>query len=351
VKKRLDFASVLFNIVAVLIIGVFLQPLVGKLTAFAVMLVLFAIPFLGYWTKSVKRDAVLYAGLLKEIWLNEVRENFFGEYSHIKRSRDMSLFVENNVINLAEAGVNPNVLVNNITYPIATTDYNPTALALPLSYYDTENTRVRNVIKKQYAFDAVKEIVRQHKSTLAEKIAERITHSWAPNANGINTPVIAATGAVKTLTNRRRLTMSDITTMQRAFDLAKFPKKRVLVLCPDHVQDLLDEDRTLFKQFAELQDGKILPLYGFDVYMSQLTAKFTQAGAKIAFGATALPTDCYSSLVYCEDEVMRAEGTLDMFFQPKEINTGGRADEIGFQQYYTGLPIRIKGLGAIYSGV
>lgn len=351
-KKRLNFASVLFNIVAVLIIGVFLAPFVGKLTAFAVMAVLFTIPFLGYWAKSVKRDAVLYAGLLKEIWTTEFKDNFYILAKHLERSEDMSSLVNNNIINLAEAGIDPNVLINNSIFPIATVAFSANAIALPLRQFDTENTSIKNAIKKQYMFDAMRIAVGQHKKSMIRTIGQITTHSWAPNADGVLTPVIAATGAVKTTTARRRITLADIAAMQVRFDLAGIPDTgRVLVLHPQHKEDLLNEDRTLFKQFAEHKSGTVFGLYGFDIYVYALNPIYTTAGVKKAFGSLAVPaTDCYASIVYHEDEVMRAEGTLDMFFLEKALNPSNREDVIGFQQFYTGMSIRNKALGAIYSG-
>lgn len=352
-KKRIDFGSLLFNIVAVLIIGVAIAPIVGKVVAFAIMATLFVIPFLGYWAKSVERDVVLYAGLLKEIWLDEIKQNFYADAPHILRSQDMSSMVYNSVINLADAGINPNVLINNAIYPVPTVGFGATPLVLPLKTFDTENTSVKNVINKQYMFDAVKQIVSQHKAALQERIFENVTHSWAPQSNAQLTPVLAATGAVKVLTGRRRLTMSDIATLQRAYDIAKIPQTgRVLVLCPDHRQDLIDEDRTLFKQFAELKTGEVFPLYGFTIYQYALNPLYTTAGVKKAFGAALVPaTDCYASISWCDNEVMRAAGKLEMFWRPKEQNPEQREDVIGFQQFYTGLPIRNKTMGAIYSGV
>jgi hypothetical protein len=353
VKKRIDLVSVMFNLVSVLCMGVIVVPMFGKMVAFGMMAVLFVIPFLGYWAKSAKRDVVLYAGLLKEIWLDEIKQNFYADAPHILRSQDMSSLVYNSVINLADAGINPNVLINNTVFPVPTVSFGATPLVLPLKVFDTENTSVKDTINKQYMFDAVKQAVSQHKAALQERIFENVTHSWAPQSNATLTPVLAATGAIKVLTGRRRLTMSDIATLQRAYDIAKIPQSgRILVLCPDHRQDLIDEDRTLFKQFSELKTGEVFPLYGFTVYQYALNPLYTTAGAKKAFGAALVPaTDCYASISWCENEVMRAAGKLEMFWRSKEQNPEQREDVIGFKQFYTGLPIRNKTMGAIYSGV
>ncbi len=351
--KKYSFSSLLFNIVMACFITAILLPFTGVAMAQCVGVTCIVLPHLSYFNKTAMLHGTLRVGILKETWLPVIKENFYADAPHMARSTDMSSYVNNNVINLAEAGVNPNVLINNTVYPIATAAYNPQALIIPLRWFDTENVRLVNVTAKQYAFDGVKEMTKQLKKTLVERIAAATTHSWAPSTNAALTPILTATGAIRPDTGRRALTLADVARLQYSFDRADIPASgRVLVLCPEHRQDLLNEDRALFKAFGELRSGQILPLYGFDVYVYNRNPLYTTAGAKKAFGSVAVPaTDCYASVVYHESEVMIAEGTLDVFFRPKNINTEGRADELGLQMFHIGTSIRNKAIGAIYSGV
>ena len=41
---------------------------------------------------------------------------------------------------------------------------------------------------------------------------------------------------------------------------------RVLVLCPDHVNDLLEADQTFKDKFYNYTTGKLLNMFGFEVY-------------------------------------------------------------------------------------
>ena len=56
--------------------------------------------------------------LNKQIWVNHLSGNFYPDSSFLKHVRDFSTLVDNDVINMAEAGVDPNVYINNTTYPI-----------------------------------------------------------------------------------------------------------------------------------------------------------------------------------------------------------------------------------------
>ena len=57
--------------------------------------------------------------LQKEIWINQIKQNFYPDSSFLNFVRDFSALVEFDAINIAEAGVDPDVLINNNTYPIA----------------------------------------------------------------------------------------------------------------------------------------------------------------------------------------------------------------------------------------
>lgn len=293
-------------------------------------------------------QGILQAGLLKEIWISQLMENFYSNITFLSRSQDMNEFVQNNTINLADAGVDPNVLINNTTYPIPMSERTDTPLALPLDYFDTENTVVRNAEAVQLAYNKLESVIRQHRNALIEKCSAKAAHAYGPSADSANTPVFASTGANRG-DGAKALTLKDIATMQEKFDLLKVSDMgRVMVLSPKHRTDILNEDKALFKAFTNLKAGEVLPLCGFDVYWTQLTPKYNKVtGAKVAFGAAPLSTDTHSTLFYHEAEVMRADGTVEMFERLRDPEA--RGDIVGFQKRFLGMPIRNKFIGAIFS--
>jgi hypothetical protein len=338
--------NLIYNLFISLFIGSLFAPVLGTYSLYisAGVFIIGSIPI------NYVNGQVAYAGLLKEVWTDVFMQNFFRNIEFLKRSRDMSVFVENNTINLAEAGVNPNVLINNTTYPIPTVDFTANPIALPLDYYDTENTIVRNALQKQYSFDALSQITYQHQMTMKEKISDKTVHAWSPAQDTVNTPVFATSGADRG-NGFKKFSLTDIAKMQEIFDQKKYPKAgRILVLHSSHRTDLLNEDKTLFKQFSELKSGQVLPLYGFEVYEYSGTANYNKnTGVKIAFGAAPSANDSPSSLFYLESEVMHAEGDLEIFFRAKGQNPDHRGDQIGFQKRFLALPIRGKAIGAVYS--
>ncbi len=69
----------------------------------------------------------------------------------------------------------------------------------------------------------------------------------------------------------------------------------MLVLCSDHVNDLLQTEQR-FKDHYNINqtEGKIGRLYGFDIYEYDGTPYYNSAGKKLAWGAVPGATDSQS---------------------------------------------------------
>jgi hypothetical protein len=285
--------------------------------------------------------------LLKQIWINQIMEKFYDNSKHLLRSQDMTAWVNNNIINLADAGVDPDVLIDNNVYPIPVDERPDNPLAIPLSRFRTKNTVIRDAEAVQLAYNKMESVIRGHRNKMAESCLAKATYSWTPAQNGQYTPVFATTGAARG-DGTNGLAIADIATAQEDLDELKAPTEgRILVLRPKHRSDLIKQDALLLKAFADLKKGEIMQLYGFEIYVSTLTASFNvNTGIKNAYGAAPAGTDRGSSLFYIESEVMRADGDVEMFARLRDPEADG--DIIGFAKRFIGLPIRNKYQGAIY---
>lgn len=271
-------------------------------------------------------------------------EGFYPNRSFLTRSVDMTAMVEYNKINLAEAGVAPDVLVDNTDYPIETAQRDDIPLELPLHTFDTKNTVVRNVEAMELAYDKMESVVRQHRNVLQAKTAAYAANSWAPQQQKDLTPVMATSGTGKNRQGLTPLSFDDVLAMDAWFRSQDIdPSTMVAVLNPYHLADLMAEDMKLYKEM--LAGNK---LFGFDLYtFSQLPYYNATTGQKVAFGTSAAGTDTQCSLFYCANEVMRADGDIEVFARYKDPEQ--RGDLIGFQKRFTALPIRNKYQAAIYS--
>lgn len=309
-------------------------------------------PQIAQWCGHTVKMAqgMFFVGLYKEVWLSALMDNFYPQSGFLQRSRDLSAFVENEKIHLGEIGAEPAVLKNNTTYPIAVNERADSALELILDTYDTENTIVRSAKDIELSYDKVASVVDQHKKAIMRRFTSQSIHAYAPSADGIFTPVIQATGANNGF-GVKALKIEDIIALKVKFDALDIPESgRILVLNPQHQADLLKQDVALTKTFALIAPGQVINLYGFQIYTTSVTPRYNRAtGAKVPYGTAAAGTDTIASIAYHEDEVMRCQGTSDLFFKERSSNPEQRGDVIGFQTRFLAMPIRNKALGAIYS--
>lgn len=285
--------------------------------------------------------------LNKEVWINQLKENFYPESGFLNFVLDFSSEVENDKIHIASADIDPKVLVNNTTYPIKIVGREDEDNELELDTFETENTIVRRPEAIEYSYNKLESVVRQHRSTLQKSVAIKAAHSIAPNEDSEFTPLVLTTGAVDG--NRKRLTFADILTLKERFDTAEIPlEKRYLVLHPKHVSDLLLEDLKLFKDLTNIVDGQPTRFAGFGTlaFPHMATYNITENSVKkVAYGD--LSTNNFCSFAFFGDEVMKADG--DIYMYSREDDPEERATIVGFDKRFICLPIRNKGIGAIVS--
>ncbi|MDZ4212213.1 MAG: hypothetical protein U1C59_10930, partial [Methylotenera sp.] len=136
----------------------------------------------------------------------------------------------------------------------------------------------------------------------------------------------------------------------------KWPKgSRVLVLCPDHVEDLLRVDEVFEKQYKNLKTGEVLNLYGWDIYEYANCPVFADASGtltKKAFGAAVDATnDQSASFMFTEKRAMQFAGDIKIYNSEAQDNPETRESTLGLRQYHMCLPVKADGIGAIVSSL
>lgn len=290
------------------------------------------------------------ATLNKQVWIDQILEGFYPDSSFLKYAKDFSGLVEYDKINMAEAGVDPNVLINNTTYPIKVVQRIDTPISIELDKFETENTLIRRPEVIEYSYDQLESVIRGHRQSLRAKTAEKAAHAYAPQKDSEFTPVIYTTG--EAVNGRKRLTFEDIITLKGRYDSVDIPlEDRFLVLAPEHATDLLLGDIKLFKDLTNLKDGKPFNFAGFSMLQFSKMAKYevnstSKVLEKVAFG-TETASKMFCSFAFHADEVMKADG--EMFMYANENDAKERGTIVGFDKRFIALPMRNKGIGAIVS--
>ena len=113
------------------------------------------------------------ATLNKQVWVDQILEGFYPNSSFLKYAKDLSSLVDNDVINIAEAGVDPKVIINNITYPIPVGLRVDKPISFELDKFETENTVVIRPEVIEYSYDQLDSVIRGHRASLRTKTAAK----------------------------------------------------------------------------------------------------------------------------------------------------------------------------------
>lgn len=287
--------------------------------------------------------------LNKQIWVKQIAQGFYPEGAFIQKVTDYSELVQNNKIHIASAGIDPEVLVNNTTYPIGIVSRTDSDNEFELDTLATKNTIVRRPEAIEYSYNKLESVISQHRNVLRVAALKRAAHAFAPAGNTDDTPLIQTTGAA--YSGRKRLCFADILAMKEAFDNALIPTEdRYIILHPSHLTDLLTEDLSLFKDLTNIVDGEPIRMAGFGFYSFPYTATYqtntkTSKKEKVAFANTQTKEFC--SIAFYTKEVMKADG--DIYMYSREDDPEERGTVVGFDKRFIALPIRSKGIGAIVS--
>lgn len=294
----------------------------------------------------------LRAGLYSEAWTGELVKAFrsaaaaVGWYNKI-RSYDQ--YVKDDVIHLVDIGADPEVLVNNTTYPLEIETLDDGDIAVRLDKFQTKPTRITDDELHALTYDKMSSVVERHKEAFSETKFKRAIHSVSPAEHTAKTPVILTSGDVTD--DRKRLTRSDIIALKKAFDKAKVPAEgRILVLCADHVADLLEQDQKFAAQYYNYESGAISRLYGFEVYeFNECPYYNATTKKKLTYGAIPAATDRQCSVAFSTKRVMRADGSTKTYLQEAANNPTTQENLFSMRTYTLCLPTKSEGLGAIVS--
>lgn len=144
--------------------------------------------------------------------------------------------------------------------------------------------------------------------------------------------------------------MKDIIALKRALDNAEVPEDgRRLVLCPDHVNDLLEQDQSFKDKFYNYTSGKLLNMYGFQIYTFINCPYYTNEGVKVPYNQTPGETDLKGSFVFYVPRMFRAQGSTKMYYSAAATSPQTQESLVNFRHYYIVLPKKQEAIGAIYS--
>ncbi len=295
------------------------------------------------------------AGVYKEIWTGKMVEQFDAaiEASFLNLIPSYDRYVqssgngENQVIHLVDMGVDPDVLVNNNTYPIEMQKIVDGDIVQKLDKFQTKRTPIADDDLYAISYNKIESLIKRHKNAILKRRFRMAIHALAPTSNTKDTPIIVSTGSA--VAGKKRVTLNDVINLRQAFNEAGVPDdgERVLVLSSDHVTDLLIEEKDLYKDYVNNQKGRLQPLlYGFKVFTYNDMPYFSMSKkTKVAFDAEPTNQDAKASVAFYAPDMFRAKGATKMYYDKPD--TAYQSTRINFRHYYLVAPMKQRAIGAI----
>lgn len=294
------------------------------------------------------------AGVYTEVWTGELVKELerIVAGSWLAGIPDASALVDNDVIHLVDVGVDPDVLVNNTTYPIALQSLTDTDIAISLDKYQTKVTPITDDELHAISYDKIKRVKDSHAHAIAVYKFAKAAHAFCASSHTTATPVLATTGERVAATGRLRLTVADLVALKDALDKNKVPAAgRRLVLCSDHVNDLLLVSQNFKEQYnINRADGTVARLFGFDIYENDTNPLYTTAGNKKNFGASASTGEFECSFAYLPQRVFKATGSTKMYWSAAENDPEYQRNKVNFRHYFIAMPKKNDAGGVLRSG-
>jgi hypothetical protein len=296
----------------------------------------------------------LRAGIYTEVWTGEMIKAFRNSIESLgwlNKIRSYDQYAENDVIHFVDIGVDPTVIINNSTYPIDIENLTDVDKTISLDKYQTKATRITDDELYAISYDKMASVIERHKESILEKKYAKALHALAPAADTANTPVLLTTGAASADGTHKIITRADIIALKKKFDDQKIPVAgRVLVLCMEHINDLLLSEQKFVEQYYNYASGKIANLYGFEIYEYADSPYYTvSTKAKLAFGAVPAGTDKQASVAFYAPRMMKATGSTDAYLSEAKNNPTTQENLANFRHYFICLPLKNEAIGAIVS--
>lgn len=285
---------------------------------------------------------ILRAGVLQEVWTGEMVKKLRQgeEATWLDGIPDASSVANNDVIHLVDVGGDPDVLINNTTYPIPIQKLPDGDIALKLDKFQTKPTAVTDDELYALSYDKMARVKESHSFAINNSKFVKAAHALCAQENTAKTPVLKTTGEKDEATGRLRLTLKDVISLKNALDKLGVPAQgRRLVLCSDHVNDLLGSEQQFREQYnIDRANGTVGRLYGFDIYEYEMTPFYTKAGKKKDVGATADAGEFRCSFAFYTQRVFKCTGSTKMYYSEASTDPQNQQNLISFRHYFLAMP-------------
>ena len=287
-------------------------------------------------------------GVLTEVWTGELIKSLRAglDGSWLDGIPDVSSVVEAAVIDLVDVVVYPEVLVNNTTYPIAVQELADGDKTFSLDKFQTKVTPIPDDELYALSYDKMARVKESHANAINDMKFAKAAHSICCD----QAAKVKTTGAADS-DGRKTLIIKDLVNMKKAMDKQNVPAVgRRLVLCTDHINDLLGISENFARQYnLDPVNGRVARLAGFDIYEYANTPVYTTDGVKQALGTLPDANKFHCSFAFFDKRVFKATGSTKMYYSEANTDPQNQRNLINFRHYFLAMPKKEDAMAVLIS--
>jgi len=351
-KKQLNKKSLLTNVLLAVIFFVVLSPMVGMEASAYTSVTVFA---LGCIPKGNVTQFTLMAGLQKEIWIDQFRENFYPKNDFIMDGIDWTQYVENNKINFAAAGGDPDVVKNRTRaqYPIPVQYLDDVPLEVELDTYSSDSTIVHDAETVELVYPKMETVLNKHRKSIRTKYANDGIYNIAPDTETTHTVILEATGD-DILTGEACLIDDDFSRLRGIWNDLDYPEENRCVVLDAHEVEKMSRNSAIlkaqqgYKNAVGTIDAIIGKVHGFTIKTRKTNVLFMDnAGTyeKQAYGKVETANDLHAAVAYIrKHSFVYADGDLTLY---DEFSADYQGHKVNFLHRGMIMPFEQKTLAAL----
>lgn len=281
-----------------------------------------------------------------EIWESLVRQtlengavaDFLDGVSEL--DGDVTQMGEENIIHIPTSEFNPEVLINNKTYPIAIEDYTDDEVIVKLDKYQTKATKVTDDQVMGASYNKIDAVTKAHTTAINARKYKKAIHALAPDDNTAKTPVLQIKGT--------ECTYEDLVALKDKCDELEWPEEgRRLVLCNKHWNALLKDRRNFGDQLINYRKGEVAPIIaGFEIKKYIASPHYAGTKKKV-FGEAPASGDKPASVCFVVDNIRKKTGLTKQYFSEAKSDTVNQANLLNYRHYFIAVPVEKKFIAAL----
>lgn len=284
-----------------------------------------------------------------EIWEGRVRHNlekgatadFLDGVSEL--DGDVTQMGEKNLIHIPTSQFNPEVLINNTSYPLAVQEYDDDEVVINLDKYQTKPTKLTDDQIIGASYDRIDAVTKSQVNSINARKFKKALHAIAPQQNDE-----AKANIVLDLAGDK-CTYEDLVALKDKCDEAGWPEEgRRLVLCNKHWNALLLDRKNFGDQLVNYKKGEVSPVIaGFEIKKYVASPHYGSNKEKKAFGEVPAGGDKPASVAFVVENIAKKTGITKQYFSEAGKDPENQANLLGYRHYFIATPVEDKWRAAL----